>query len=144
MPRVVFYQMPPSAHWPAVAQLVASLLSHGKLSVIVSSDEEARHLSRALWALPPSIFVPHGIAGDDADDRLDPVVISIGVPAAERPVVIQASVSPTGALCTAELIAETVPGDERLREASRKRFKAYKDSGLKPCFVSWEVWASAI
>lgn len=141
MPSVVFYQLPPSPHWPAVAQLVALLMSQGKMSVIVATEDEVRDLSRALWALPPSLFAPHGVEGDDADEELDPVVIAIGSPTSVRPVVVQASIGPTEALCTGEVIAEVVPGDERLRGASRDRYKAYKERGWKPRFVAWQAWS---
>ena len=139
MARVVFCELPSGSHWPGVAQLVSRVVEQGNLTVIVETPADARQLSQALWGLPPSVLVPHGIEGMDADDDVDPVVISVGASGSCRPLVVHAA--PTqSSLATGDLVVEAVPQDPRLREVSRARFKSYRAQGKSPEFLSWDTW----
>jgi DNA polymerase IIIc chi subunit len=141
MPRVVFYELPAGPHWSGVAQLVSHLSDRGMLTVVVGTQEEAQQLSVEMWKLPPTVYVPHGIAGLDADEELDPIVVSVGTPASRRDTVVHAS-SVVDELHSADLVAEVVPHETQLRQASRHRFKAYKERGADPEFLTWEAWRS--
>ncbi len=142
MPEVVFYELPPPPHWVGVAELVSRLVPEGPLTVVVDSAEDARKLSQALWGLPPAAIVPHGILGEDAEEEIDPVVISIGTPARCRPTVVQAGVR--GEIVTASRIVEVVPHDREARGESRRRFRRYKELGITPEFRASASWANTL
>jgi len=137
MSRVVFCELPSASYWSGVAQLVSGLVEQGLATVIVETMDDAQHLSHALWGLPPSALVPHGIEGIDGDAEVDPVVISVGVPRLCRPIVIHAALALED-LAVSDLVVEVVPRDDRLRELSRKRFKAYRERGSSPEFLPWD------
>lgn len=143
MSRLVFYELPPVPHTTGVAQLICRLVDQGPLAVVVGTEEEAERLSEALWSLPPSLLVPHGIAGRDADEELDPVVICIGESRSSRPVMLLATAAPADP-SRAELVVEVVPRDQQQREISRRRFRAYKDEGKNPEFVPWDTWSREV
>ena len=80
--RVDFYHLtsrPPEAVLP---RLLERVLDDGARALVLAGDEGfLGHLDRALWTYAPDSFLPHGLAGGEADAdqpillsrRLDPV-----------------------------------------------------------------------
>lgn len=137
---VVFYELPPGSFARGVACLVSVLVERGPLAVVVATRQQAQEVSDAMWAMPPSLLVPHGLVGEDAEE-VDPAIISVGPPPWPRPVVVCAAAS-GGPMEASDLVAEVVPHEPELREASRARFKEYRVHGFNPRFVPWESWWS--
>ena len=103
--------------------------------VLVRDMAQAEALDDLLWSFDPDAFIPHQIAGLDADgeadeDDLAPVLIL--PPAADapmRPLVINLrDVAVEGEF---ERVLEVVPTDPAARAPLRERWKQYQARGLE-------------
>ena len=142
MAAVVFYELPPGGKWRGLSRLISHIMAKGKVSVVVGNKEEMRELSVCLWELPAPFMVPHGVAGVDADEATDPVIIIAGQNTSSREVVVMASPLDLERTGTHDLIVESVPRDAEEKKVSRNRYRQYKDLGLNPTFVRWEEWGA--
>lgn len=91
---------------------------------------DARHLDELLWTFRDGSFVPHGIVGSGAEAAAAPVVIGHPEQHADSSdllINLCDDIPPfAGAF---PRVAELVTSDEACRQASRKRFAAYRDQG---------------
>lgn len=102
-----------------------------RVSVRTESTAEASALDELMWDYPPGRFLPHGT---NADDETDPVTISASqqdIPA-DRDVVINLAASAIPDPLRFKRLLEIVPPDAAQRDASRRKFRQYREQGLEP------------
>ncbi|CBA17151.1 probable dna polymerase III subunit chi protein [Xanthomonas albilineans GPE PC73] len=96
--------------------------------VLARDLAQAEELDELLWAFDDDAYIPHQIAGADADEEEAQVLIAPPeVDAASRPLVINLRDAPY--LGTCERVLEVVPADLSAREPLRERWKQYKTQG---------------
>lgn len=93
-------------------------------------DDEARALDELMWDFPPGRFLPHGRgeAGADAPVRID----SADSTADDRDLVINLADSPVPEPARYRRLLEIAPPGTERREASRRKYKRYRELGLNP------------
>ncbi|MDR1075093.1 MAG: DNA polymerase III subunit chi [Xanthomonadaceae bacterium] len=97
--------------------------------VLARGAEQAEALDELLWAFDGDAYVPHQIAGTDAEDDLTPVLIAAPEYAApSRPLVINLRDDAYLGVC--DRVLEVVPADPSAREPQRERWRRYKALGF--------------
>jgi DNA polymerase-3 subunit chi len=98
--------------------------------ILARDPAQAEALDDLLWAFDPDEYLPHQIAGMDADEDEAPVLIAspdTDVPL--RPLLINLrDAAPQGAF---ERVLEVVPADPAAREPLRARWKHYQTLGFE-------------
>ncbi|WP_254461470.1 DNA polymerase III subunit chi [Xanthomonas sacchari] len=96
--------------------------------VLARDMAQAEELDELLWAFDDEAYIPHQIAGADADEEEAQVLIAPpGVDAPARPLVINLRDAPYLGAC--DRVLEVVPADPSAREPLRERWKQYKAQG---------------
>ena len=135
MPRADFYLIakPRFAEQPLllVCELAKRAYAANLPTLILARDQaQAEALDDLLWAFDPDEYLPHQIAGMDADEDEAPVLIAspdTDVPL--RPLLINLrDAAPQGAF---ERVLEVVPADPAAREPLRARWKHYQTLGFE-------------
>ncbi|HET6604062.1 MAG TPA: DNA polymerase III subunit chi [Xanthomonadaceae bacterium] len=112
-----------------VCELARKACDSGRPTTILAvSVAEAEALDQELWAFDPEAFVPHQIAGREADDALTPVLIAppgVEVPARALLINLRQECPAPGY----ERVLEVVPADAQRRQGSRARWKTYRARG---------------
>lgn len=137
-PKVHFYDLAPDKQWGMVFKLADAAWRRETHVLIHCGDEaEARALDDFLWTVEDDAFVPHErLAGDgleDPDARV--VIVTEEVAPIAQAVLIQ--LAPVGVAFARQF--ETVIDfvdhrDEARLQASRERFKAWREAGITPGF----------
>jgi DNA polymerase-3 subunit chi len=132
--RVDFYVLTASA--PSAGHLACRLClkawEEGHLvTLLASGEDEARLLDELMWDFPAGRFLPHELGQADGDV---PVAILIGseLSTTTRDVVVNLTSEPVPEPGRFRRLLEIVPADNRMREASRIKFRAYRNLGLEP------------
>jgi DNA polymerase-3 subunit chi len=132
--RVDFYVLAASA--PSAGHLACRLClkawEEGHLvTVLASGEDEARLLDELMWDFPAGRFLPHELGQVDGDV---PVAILSGseLITTTRDVVVNLTSEPVPEPARFRRLLEIVPADKRMREASRIKFRAYRNLGLEP------------
>jgi len=115
-----------------VCRLALMAWEHGnRIMVVVDDETREKELDTLMWEKPQGRFLPHKLARQpgsapvsigmvkELEDGVADVVINLtreAVPAPER----------------FQRLLEVVPSNDVQREASRKKFRAYRNLGLKP------------
>ena len=102
-----------------------------RVAVLAGSEEDANALDELMWDFPPGRFLPHALGAAETE-----VPVSI-VPDAEqlaagRDVVINLAATPVPEPGRFQRLLEIVPADTQRKEASRDKFRQYRDWGLSP------------
>ncbi len=93
------------------------------------SPEEARHMDRLLWTFQEQSFVPHGLLGE-ADPACNPILIGDAAQATEEhDVLINLAREVPTFFSRFQRLAECVDNEQAVREASRQRYRFYRDRG---------------
>jgi len=102
-----------------------------RVAVCTPGAEHAQRLDALMWEHPPGRFLPHE-AG--ADDGAAPVHVLAGNReiAAHRDLVINLCPDAVPDPGRFVRLCEIVPADPADREASRHKFRPYRDAGLAP------------
>ncbi len=96
--------------------------------VLARDAAQAEELDDLLWAFDPDAYIPHQIAGSDADDEATPVlIVAPGTEAPPRPLVVNLRDQAWTAPC--ERVLEVVPADPAARGPLRERWKQYQALG---------------
>lgn len=133
MTQVDFYVLKPESagdRFSLACRLSEKIWSRGRRVFICTTNEtEARHMNRLLWTYQEQSFIPHGLLGT-ADESQNPILIG-GVTDAgeEHDVLINLSGEVPGYFSRFDRVAECVDHDQALRDASRKRFRYYRERG---------------
>jgi DNA polymerase-3 subunit chi len=94
------------------------------------NHSDAERLDELLWTFRDGSFVPHGLAGRDDGTDASPIMIGsddAGIGARDLLINLCDEIPPF--LEGFPRIAELVTSDESCRNASRKRYAAYRDQG---------------
>ena len=135
MPKAHFYLIdkPRFREQPLllVCELAKRAYAANLPTLILARDQaQAEALDDLLWAFDPDEYLPHQIAGMDADEDEAPVLIAspdTDVPL--RPLLINLrDAAPQGAF---ERVLEVVPADPAAREPLRARWKHYQTLGFE-------------
>ncbi|WP_045757397.1 DNA polymerase III subunit chi [Xanthomonas albilineans] len=133
MMRADFYLIAKPRFLTAPLRLVCELARKANdanlWTLVLARDlAQAEELDELLWAFDDDAYIPHQIAGADADEEEAQVLIAPPeVDAASRPLVINLRDAPY--LGTCERVLEVVPADLSAREPLRERWKQYKTQG---------------
>ena len=131
MTQVDFYILEESAARSRVlfaCRLAEKAFSLGhRVFVHVPDGGAARELDDLMWTFRDKSFLPHCLAGDDAET---PVHIGAGVePAQGFHLLINLGVEVPAFVGRFERVAEVVDGDAARKAEGRERFRFYKDRG---------------
>lgn len=92
-------------------------------------EEQARHIDRLLWTFNEQSFIPHGLLGQ-SDPAINPVLIGNALGAdEEHDVLINLDPEIPTFFSRFQRLAECVDNDEAARNASRERYRYYRDRG---------------
>jgi DNA polymerase-3 subunit chi len=134
MPRADFYLVTTprfrSEPLRLVCELARKAVDAGLPTLVLArSQEQAEALDDLLWDMGDDVFIPHQVAGVDADEEEAAVLIAPPeVDAPLRPLVINLrDVAVEGGF---ERVLEVVPADDSARGPLRERWKQYKARGL--------------
>lgn len=118
------------------------LLRRGRLTppvlVLCPDDGFAAQLDERLWTIHPESFLAHGVAGKDAaSNARQPILLATGIVRDNKPVaLINGGLEVPPDISGFSHIMDFVDGwDERLKQASRERFRTYQQMGLNPEFL---------
>ena len=113
-----------------VCELARKACDAGQPVLLLARDvAQAEQLDDLLWSFDPDAFIPHQIAGEDADEEEAAVLIAAPEhDAPMRPLVINLRDEPVDGAFEREL--EVVPADESARGPLRERWKQYQARGL--------------
>lgn len=133
MTRVDFYVLEQHARgnrYQLACRIAHKAYQAGNRAVVhTSSAEDARHMDRLLWVFNDQSFVPHGLLGE-ADIKLNPVLIGdASNDEDEHDVLINLDLDVPTFFSRYERLAECVDHDEASKQASRVRYKFYRDRG---------------
>lgn len=98
------------------------------LRVWIHAPESAAAIDERLWSFSQGSFVPHELAGDEADPEC-PVLIGGGEPADDRQVLINDNDEIPPFAARFERIAEVIGAEPESRRRARERFRQYRDQG---------------
>jgi DNA polymerase-3 subunit chi len=98
------------------------------LRVWIHAPASAAAIDDRLWSFSQGSFVPHELAGDEADPEC-PVLIGGGEPTDDRQVLINDHDEIPPFASRFERIAEVVGAEPEGRKRARERFRQYRDQG---------------
>ncbi len=109
-----------------VCELARKANDAGLSTLVLARDQaQAEELDELLWSFDDDAYIPHQIAGEDADEEEALVLIAApGTDAAARPLVINLRDDPYLGAC--DRVLEVVPADPEAREPLRERWRQYK------------------
>jgi len=135
MPRADFYLIDKPRFRAEPLLLVCELARKASdaghsLLVLARDAAQAEALDDLLWSFDPDAYVPHQIAGADADEDEAAVLIAPpDVDAPLRPLLLNLrDAAPQGAF---ERVLEVVPADRAARDPLRERWKHYQSLGFE-------------
>ena len=133
MTQVDFYVLKPDSagdRFTLACRLSEKIWSKGRRVLICTTNEaEARHMDRLLWTYQEQNFIPHGLLGK-VDEKQNPILIgSMAEAGEEHDVLINLSSEIPQYFSRFDRVAECVDHDQALREASRTRFRYYRERG---------------
>ncbi len=86
-------------------------------------------MDRLLWTFQEQSFVPHGLLGE-ADPACNPILIGDASQATEEhDVLINLAMDVPTFFSRFQRLAECVDNEQAVREASRQRYRFYRDRG---------------
>jgi len=135
-----FIRLPsPEAGLPVICERTRRCYEAGlTVAVRVRTRQEAEQLDKMLWTFKESAFIPHVLSAEAEEPAIEPVIIYCeGQAPAEADVLIHAAGGEPGDWFArfARVIDFAEVHDEASREASRRRYTAYKDAGYRMRYV---------
>ena len=135
MPRADFYLIakPRFREQPLrlVCELARKAVDAGQWTLVLARDQaQAEELDDLLWDMGEDAYIPHQIAGEDADEEdTDVLIAPPGVDVPLRPLVINLrDAAVEGGF---ERVLEVVPADASARGPLRERWKQYQARGFE-------------
>ena len=132
--QVDFYVLadgaPSAGHLACRLSLLAWEEGH-RVSVLAAGENDARQLDELMWDYPAGRFLPHGRGTTESSGPVAIVCAPDQLPT-DRDVVINLTAEPVPEPARFRRLLEIVPAAASLREASRAKFRAYRDLGLEP------------
>jgi len=106
--------------------------------VLCPDDDFMKQLDETLWTIHPEAFLVHGIASDDAaTNAKQPILLSTNITHDNQAaVLINGGLDVPTELSGFSHIVDFVDAwDEDLKQASRERFKTYRQLSLEPTYL---------
>lgn len=134
MPRADFYLIAKPRFRDEPLRLVCELAKKaceaGLWTLVLARDgAQAETLDDLLWDMGEDVYIPHQVAGADAEEDEATVLIAPPeVDAPVRPLVI--NLRDAAVEGSFDRVLEVVPADESARAPLRERWKQYKARGL--------------
>ena len=132
--QVDFYELgegaPSAAHLACRLSLRAWEEGH-RVSVLAAAEDDARRLDELMWDFPAGRFLPHERSPADAGAAVAIVCAPDPLPA-DRDVVINLTAEAVPEPGRFRRLLEIVPADTERKQASREKFRQYRDLGLSP------------
>jgi DNA polymerase-3 subunit chi len=102
-----------------------------RIIVLVENEAQAKQLDNLMWENPPGRFLPHGVMPQPGFAPVRIVAAhELKKDAAE--VVINLTREAVSSPERFQRLLELVPYNDAQRQASREKFRAYRNRGLKP------------
>jgi DNA polymerase IIIc chi subunit len=140
--RVVFYDIEPHPRWALAARMALGAWERKKVLILRCHPEEIEALDQHLWTFRDEVFLPHeswwpGKTLLDAEARILLVASDElprdGEPGEARDILLQLAPVPHAVARRFETVIDVVDhGDDVRLAASRARYKAWVDDGLRP------------
>ncbi|MBL4869145.1 MAG: DNA polymerase III subunit chi [Pseudomonadales bacterium] len=132
MIRVDFYILSdpaPKSRLSFACRLTEKAYRMGHKVFIQATEEEAYEMDELLWQQKPESFLPHNILGE-GPNAPPPIQIGHGQNTGKHhDVLINLTDTVPEFFNRFKRVAEIVPQDEILKQASRTNFKFYRDNG---------------
>jgi DNA polymerase-3 subunit chi len=132
--QVDFYllgEASPGADKLACRLALMALEHNQKVFIIAPSEASAGRLDELMWQYPEGRFVPHARSGAE-DSARAPVNIGTLTTLKAAEVVINLCPEPVPRPMTFSRVLEIVPAAEDERQASRVKYRNYRNQGLVP------------
>ena len=102
-----------------------------RVCVRAEDEHEAQRVDELMWEQPPGRFLPHeiGPAAEDCPVRIE--TDGADIPA-DRDVIINLASSAVPEPDRFRRLLEIVPREDGRRQASRGKYRAYREQGLEP------------
>ena len=99
--------------------------------IIAASEASASELDELMWSEPEERFLPHALAGSEASQKAP---VKIGTLSSLNPADVVINLGPEAVPQPARFsrVLEIVPYATDEREASRVKYKTYRDQGITP------------
>jgi len=132
--QVDFYllgETSPGADKLACRLTLMALERNQRVFIIAPSEASAGQLDELMWHYPEGRFVPHARQGAEDSARAP---VNIGTLTSLKPaeVVINLCPEPVPQPQTFRRVLEIVPADDDEKEASRVKYRNYRNQGLVP------------
>jgi DNA polymerase-3 subunit chi len=108
-----------------------------RVAVCTASDPDARRLDELMWDDPPGRFLPHATGADDGSAPVQ-ILAGHGDIAPHRDLVINLCMDAVPGPERFARLCEIVPADSAQRNASRSKYRNYRELGLDPKTHSME------
>ncbi|TNF36066.1 MAG: DNA polymerase III subunit chi [Deltaproteobacteria bacterium] len=134
-PRVTFYDVAPDGRWPTALRMVDGAARKGLPIIVHCADpREAHAFDEHLWTFRDEAFLPHEIA-NSAEELRDAEARIVIVTAEARPIpatiLVQLTPASDAYARTFDHVIDLVDHrDPGLLQASRERFRAWRDAGV--------------
>jgi DNA polymerase III subunit chi len=102
-----------------------------RLTVYCTDPAAAERFDRVLWSTPPTAFVPHCHAGDEAAAVTPVVIDGSGTDPHNDDVLINLDGGRPPYFSRFHRLIEIVGGDEDDKQRARERYKFYRDRGYE-------------
>ena len=132
--QVDFYLLGESS--PGAAKLACRLTLMAlerkqKVFILTTSDASSERMDELLWQYPEGRFIPHAIAGEQDFEKAP---VNIGTLSVLGPADVVINLCPEAVPQPDRFsrLLEIVPFDDNEKEASRAKFRIYRDLNLNP------------
>ena len=135
MPRVEFVRLDRPEKARLLCELAEEFFTAGqRVLVVVEDDNQGNTLDQLMWTWKKGSFLPHAWENGSQDCSDLPVVISAGEanPHGAQVLIAGRPCQPGFAGQFQVIIDFAEVYDENLREASRQRFRSFRDAGFEP------------
>ena len=130
--RADFYVLarPTQSAEEVVCRLAMKAWEQGLRVLVRTGDPgEANRLDELMWDYPPGRFLPHDLGAGVADTPVSIAPAGEDIPD-HRDLVINLAIDPVPRPERFRRLCEIVPAEERHREASRHKYRIYREQGL--------------
>jgi len=134
--RVTFYDIAPEARFALVVKLSLAAWDKSKRMLVRCSQQDAAALDQHLWVFREESFVPHEVCDDparllDAEARV--VLVTRDVRTIQADILLQLTPTDLAFARDFDTVIDIVDHSDPGRlDASRSRYKAWNDAGLRP------------
>ena len=101
------------------------------VSVRTEDDRQAKALDELMWDYPPGRFLPPGAGSEGAASPVNIGTDQQDIPA-DRDVIINLAASAVPEPARFRRLLEIVPSEAAQRDASRNKYRQYREQGLDP------------